>query len=424
MISSILDRRGALPALVTALLIVFAAATLSDVGVKLDFANYYDAGAKMLYGESANLFDQFALVNGHPPQGNMEFLAIPISAYLYTPLAMLSPRDAMLAFKIQNTLAFLAGLWLLFVHCRRFAGDTAEDHRRFASLFALQALIYQPFWFTYRVGGQAIPTSFLLFVVALLCHYREKYFLSALSLTAIVIMKPGFATVAALLALLSGIRFLVYLASLGLAAAGISIAALGWPIHAIFLAHSRNHISAPDLWWGNSSLTLTLENLRHWALRNHQPELVLTLDFLRLATSLALAAFFLWLVLKSRSLIPSKQARLHFLYLAALCFGLMLLPVVWEHYLALLFIPLAAVVARRREFPSSAMILIAIIFAFPVLRNIAFALWMPSPPGQDSWPMLVLLGLSKSAPLLLLAVFLQRHYRSWLRTYASPDWIN
>ena len=418
MISSILDRRWTLPVLIALLLITFAVATSIDLGLQMDFANYYDAGSKIRYGEIGNLFDRFAWIHGHPPQGNYSFVAIPISAYLYVPMAMLSPRAAMLAFKFQNTLAYLAGFLLLFAHCHQFAGSAPAEQRRFATLFVLLALLYQPFWFGYRLGGQTTPTAFLCFVLALLCYHKEKYFLAALPLVFIIVIKPGFAIVVALLALLSGLRFLLYIATLSLAAGGLSLAVLGLAPHLEFLKYSKLHSTTPILFWGNSSFTLILENLRYWSFTHDRPGLVPVLDWARIAIALALAASFFWLVFQSRSAIPDKRGRLHFQYLAALCFGLMLLPVAWDHYLAIIFIPLAYIVACRREFSAGAMALVAAMVTLPVARNLVYVFWTQYHFDADSWPVLVFMGLSKSVPLLLMAVFIQRHYRSWFSTYA------
>lgn len=150
------------------------------------------------------------------------------------------------------------------------------------------------------------------------------------------------------------------------------------------------------------------------------------LDWTRIAISLILAASFLWLVIQSRSSIADGRGRRHFLYLAALCFGLMLLPVTWDHYLAILFIPLAYIVACRREFSTGtlALALVAVIFTFPVVRNLVFVFWTQDRFDMDSWLVLVLLALSKSAPLLLMALFLQRYHRTWFKTYFNPDRIN
>lgn len=427
MISSVLDRPWLLPASFTLLLVCFAVGSTIHVGLDMDFANYYDAGNKIRYGEAANLYDPYALINGRPAQSTMDFVAVPLSAYLYVPLALLDPPTALLVFKWQNTAAYLAGLLFLFLHCRRFAGDSPVEQRRFATLFTLGALLFQPFWFTYRVGGQTTPTVFLCFVAALICHLSGSYFVSALLMLFVILIKPGFAIGIALFALLAGLRFLLYLSTLGLASAGLSVATLGWSTHVAFLTRAKNHSSAPTLFWGNGAFTVVLENLRHSALENHLAAAVLALDWTRVAISVALAASFFWLIRKSSSAIHTESGRLHFLFLASLCFGQLMLPVVWEHYLAVLFIPFAYLAACRRYFSRQALLLLAAILILPALRNFAFVIWMRGAPiDQDPFPLwaLVLLGISKSAPLLLLAVFLHRHYRSWFNTYASPDWIN
>lgn len=422
-----LDRPWLLPVLLTLLLACFAVGSSINVGLDMDFANYYDAGNKVRHGEVANLYDPYALINGRPAQSTMDFVAVPISACLYVPLAFLDPPTALLVFKWHSAVAYLAGLWILFLHCRKFAGAGPSDQRRFATLFTFLALIFQPFWFTFRIGGQVTPDVFLCFIVALLCHLSGRFFLSALLMVFVILIKPGFALGIALLALLSGLRFLLYISASGLAAAALSIATLGWPAHLAFLTRANNHASAPELFWGNDAFTVALENLRYSALREQMTTAVVALDWTRIAISVGLIACFFWLIRLSRQAIPNGTARLHLLFLASLCFGQLLLPVVWEHYLSVLFIPLAYFVACRRYFNREALILIAAIFVIPAVRNFAFFLWMRGAPvDQDPFPLggLMLLALSKSAPLLLVAVFLQRHHRSWFKTYAPPNWIN
>src|SRR5262249_59253704 len=109
---------------------------------------------------------------------------------------------------IQNPLAYFAALLLLYVHPRRFAGDSPKAQSRFGALFAFLALIYQPFWTVYRVGGQTTPTIVFLLTVGLLTHTAGKRLWTVLCLMAIVLIKPAFLPILGILVLVSGVRFL------------------------------------------------------------------------------------------------------------------------------------------------------------------------------------------------------------------------
>ena len=91
-------------------------------GLGWDFANFYDAGHKVLVGQINDLYDPYALIGSHEPQGNMKFLGTPLSSYLYVPMALLAPETALVAFKIQNTLALGAALLILFFYTRGLVG--------------------------------------------------------------------------------------------------------------------------------------------------------------------------------------------------------------------------------------------------------------------------------------------------------------
>src|SRR5262249_27943151 len=173
-----------------------------------DFANFYDTGARVAAGQLRDIYDPSTPIRGASPQGTMAFWGAPLSAIFYTPLGWLAPGTALILFKVQNTLAYFAALVLLYVHTRRFAGDSPEAQSRFGALFAFLALIYQPFWTVYRVGGQTTPTIVFLLTVGLLTHTAGKRLWTVLCLMAIVLIKPAFLPILGILVLVSGVRFL------------------------------------------------------------------------------------------------------------------------------------------------------------------------------------------------------------------------
>src|SRR5215467_6445484 len=118
-----------------------------------DFANFYDTGRRAAAGHIQDIYHPDRLIKGEAPQGSMAFWGAPVSAWLYAPLSYVPPHWALVLFKIQNTLACYAALWLLYIHNRQFVDPTPVAQAKFAALFAFLSLLYQPLWTMYRVGG-------------------------------------------------------------------------------------------------------------------------------------------------------------------------------------------------------------------------------------------------------------------------------
>jgi hypothetical protein len=207
-------------------------------GLKWDFANFYDAGHKVIAGETHNLYDPSAPIEGKPAQGQTPFYGTPLSAVLYAPLAWFPPHVALLLFKIQGTLANLAGIVLLYWKQKRFGEVLFGNKALFLALFITVVAVYQPFWRIYHIGGQTTPTVFLALVLAFLWHVKGRYFLAAFCVALAVVIKPAFVIALVLLALLSGRKFMTYAAGIGLILATTSIALMGWPVHEAFLKRS------------------------------------------------------------------------------------------------------------------------------------------------------------------------------------------
>jgi hypothetical protein len=389
-----------------------------EMGLGWDFANFYDAGRKVAAGEASNLYDNDALIAGQAPQSQMAFVGTPLSAVFYTPLAPLSPRAALFAFKLQNALAYLAGLWLLFRHCRRYAPQSEERQARFAALFAALLLAYQPLWTVYRVGGQTTPTVFLLLVAGWLLHERGRLWGSAAALVLVVVIKPAFVLMLVLLALISGRAFLLRSAALGLSAALLSIAVMGWPLHRTFLEFAVQLSNHSTAWAYNSALTVPIESLHlAWSPDPTMPRPA-SLAPAVFAVRLAVVGFFAWLILRSRRQGWSASVRRHFDWPIAIAFCLMASPVVWEHYLAFLFIPLAFVAANEDRIPSSTFRLALLAVILTVFQNLVAVLWLWEQLISAPWPVHVAVGLLKASPLLVMLTLLARHQRGIFASYA------
>jgi hypothetical protein len=410
--------RNAFRWLVAALVLANLVALFIEMGLGWDFANFYDAGSKVAAGEASNLYDPEALIAGQAPQGYMVFVGTPLSAALYAPLAPLSPRAALFAFKLQNALAYLAGLWLLFRHCRRYAPQCEKRQARFAALFAVLLLVYQPLWTVYRVGGQTTPTIFLLLVAGWLLHERGRLWGSAAALVLVVAIKPAFVLMLALLAVISGRAFLLRSAALGLGAALLSIAVMGWPLHRTFLDFAVQLSNQSTAWAYNSAVTVPIESLHlAWTPDATVPRPA-SLALAVFAVRLAVVGFFSWLVFTSRRQGWSAPVRRHFDWPIAITFCLMAAPVVWEHYLAFLFIPLAFVAANEDRIARSTFRLALLAVVLAVFQNLVVVLWLWEQLISAPWPVHVAVAVLKASPLLVMLTLLARHQRGILASYA------
>src|SRR5262249_16501128 len=163
---------------------------------------------------------------------------------------------------IQNPLAYFAALLLLYVHPRRFAGDSPKAQSRFGALFAFLALIYQPFWTVYRAGGQTTPTIVFLLTVGLLTHTAGKRLWTVLCLVTTVMIKPAFLPILGILMLVSGTRFFRDATLVGSVLALTSVAVLGWPMQREFLTVLARGAINSFPWFYNSSLYVWFDALR------------------------------------------------------------------------------------------------------------------------------------------------------------------
>jgi hypothetical protein len=367
------------------------AGILVPAGSGWDFANFYDAGHKVLAGQLQDLYYPLARIEGKPPQGQLAFYGVPLSALLFAAMAWMPPGAAMIAFKAQATGAILLGLWLLYSRNVVRSGLSRAQYR---AAFLVAALLFQPFWTIYRVGGQTTPTLFLGFVLALIWLTSGRLLAAAVCLVAVVAIKPAFVLTLGLLGVMAGIRFLAYVAATGAAAAGISILTMGWSIHQRFLEHlSAGKISS---WMYNSSISVALQDL----------------PALAALTRVLAAGLVLSVLLRARKRIAGEAAGRHFLFLTAIAFGLLLMPVVWEHYLSVLFIPVAYFLAAWPRWKWTGVFCLACS-----TQNLVFILWLQAVLPTGNLPVQAAAAIFKSAPLILFTVLLWRYWKELAATY-------
>ncbi len=388
-------------------------------GIRWDFAVFYDAGRRALAGDFGNLFHPDAPIAGQAPQGGLAFWAAPLSAFLYAPMALLNPLAAMVAFKIQNTAAYLLGLFLLYRHLHPIAAEDETTAGRFAATFAGMALLFQPFWTVFRVGGQTTPTVFLLLVLALLAHTRQRFLLCAVLLSVAVMIKPAFAPALVLLALISGRRFLVSTAGVLSVLGALSLLLIGWNVHEEFLRlMMRGSLQSSVSWPYSSSLYVAFTSLEPLV----GPASAARLGVIATGLKLAVVGMIVFLLVRGHAQKLPRAAQLHFHFLVAIAFFLFTSEILWEHYLTVIFFILAYVVAARRYFTPAALKLVAAILIFSIGQNLILVNLVERSFQFDS-PLSVLAASAfKSASVLLTLILLLWHHRSFLRSYTDPYW--
>lgn len=392
-------------------------------GLGLDFANFYDAGQKALANQFTDLYDATAMIAGKKPLGNMTFFSAPVTSYLYAPMATLEPHAALLAFKGTGTIALVIALVLLYRHFREFAGTTAQDRAAYFAIFSIGTLMFQPFWTIYKVGGQTTPFVFLLFVLGLIAFTRSRLVATALTYSVAVLIKPIFAPGAILLFLLSGNAFRWAAIIAGLAVAGLSYYLFGLELHREFIARALSETSGLLGPWMNSS---PFSFIQPWFI---DPSIYgtgadvpaiparLTL-ILRILAAVALLA----VLARHLALSISTPARRHAVFTTGLAVSLILSPVVWSHYLSMLFPTLAACAALRRYLPRPAQLLLALATVLSVFQSYIFILQIEKRTGLDSFAEIAATGLLKSLPALLILIVLIVWHRAMGDMLQDPEW--
>jgi hypothetical protein len=392
-------------------------------GLHWDFGNFYDAGRRILAGQADSLYTPHSLIAGQSPQATTGFWGTPLSAYLYVPMALLAPRWGLMFFKVETAVFNIAALLLLYFHNRRFVNQDAVSQGRFAATFAFLSLIYQPIWTAFRTGGQTTPIVFFLLAVALLATSSVRTFLTALAFGFAVMIKPALITAIVVFVALSGFRLFRYLFFVFLCTGLLSLAVLGWPVHAAFLQLMLKGSGNAVPWFYNSGLYVTFENMKLLAPPDSWPRLhEAFLNVLKAALKLGVLASMVVIVYRSRKRPWTHAARSHFNFLMAICFFCLQGHIVYEAYLTFLFIVLAYLVANDHCFTTKARRLIGAIFFLSFWQNIIWVDLLRHFVRLDSVAELLTIGLFKSGPLILMLTLLVRHHQTLFASYETEAW--
>ena len=392
-------------------------------GLTLDFANFYDAGQKARAAEFAGLYDPFARIAGQPPFGNMSFFSAPLTSYFYLPLALLPPEGASIAFKLAGTLAQGLGLVLLYRRFLPLAGNDAAAQALWFALFAGAALLFQPFWVIYGVGGQTTPVVFLLLVLGYLALQRGQFARLAVLMSLVVVIKPAFAPAAVLLFLMLPNRFRLVALLCGVGFGVASFWWLGAELHRQFLVLVVGETSGLLAPWRNSNPFSWIEPLfvapAAYDVPGQLPDLARRIGLgLRI---LSVTALIVSMILHRRQVLKLAASR-HVIFATALLVAIVFSPVVWAHYLTLLFIPLAALLALRRHLGGVAVLLLAVAVVAAVGQNLILLKALIRVVGTDSNATIMALALMKSLPALLILLVTLFAHRGIGRALADPGW--
>lgn len=399
------------------------AGVLVPAGLGWDFANFYDAGRRVVAGEAAHLYDPKAPIGGLPPQGTTGFFGTPLSALLYTPLAAFAPTTALVLFKLADVAALLGALLVLWRFYRSLAGGSADARATFTAWFAVLSLVYQPFWTIFRVGGQTTPFVFLALTLALVGHVRGRFWRSAIGVAVAALIKPSLAPTVLLLLAVAGPAYAWRSVVAFLAAALASVVLLGWPAHEAFLALMRRSSQVTYAWYFNSSVFILFDNWRLAAGPESDASglvpIVTALQALVRLGAVMLIGSLLW---SARRAGWSPAAWRHLQFQMAVLLFLFVSLTVWEHYLALLFPFLAYLVAAREALGRAVLRLVVVIAALSLLQNLILIDWLRAHVAFTTWPRLMGIAILKSAPLTVTVYGLCRHRRAVLASHTLAIW--
>jgi len=210
---------------------------------------------------------------------------------------------------------------------------------------------------------------------------------------------------------------LIYTIGIGVTLAAMSIVLMGWGTHEAFLRYALSEQATS--WATNSSLTVALDNLRGMLRPRPEPlPYVIMSAMIRLGVSGLLIGLFL----RYRSRISSEPARRHLDFVLSITSCLLVMPVVWGHYLSLLFIPLSYCLAVSTALPRTARWLLGAILVASLAQSVNVVAQIQAMIVVNTWPEMLAVGLLKSLPLGLTAFLLLRYRKELVQTYVSPQW--
>ncbi len=392
-------------------------------GMELDFANYYDAGHKARVGQFDDLFDPFAQIEEAAPLSHMSFTSAPLTSLLYVPMSMFPPSVALIMFKLQSALFIGLGLAMLYQYLRRFVADRQAARDQFFTIFWGGALLFQPFWTVFVVGGQVTPLVFAALVLALVHQTRGASVLPAACWVLAVAIKPVLAPGLLFLLIVSTGRFRLSVFAITAALAALSISIFGIDLHFVLVERILEESRILNPAHFNSNMFAWIEPLvlspGDYAT---SPTMPVGLKLLTSGVRLVTIGGLIWLWMRHLRTGLRSAARQHFAIILALVFPLILTPVAWAHYLALLFIPLMSVFAFAHYYPARAKAVAGLAIITALMQNLILWWGVQRLTGLDDKLEMVLAATAKSLPMLLCVVIMFVWVRNYRETGHDPAW--
>ncbi len=396
---------------------------VSQRGIGWDFPNYYNAAGRIVHGQSQALYDSTGTIGGQPPLGDRRqiYYGVPLSAQLFAPLGLMEPKTAVVIFKAVCALCYILGLVLLYRSLQR-----ALNGRPRADLvltaYLTTCLLFAPFWFTFEVGGQATAINFLLLVLFYRTYVAGNTAGAAWWFGLGVLVKPVLAPMGLIFVFASEWRLVRDLVMVGLLLGLASVLLMGWPLHEAWLALVRRDAAQITIpWWNNASLAGMFYNLWYGWRGDSGLEATTApssaFQALNAMLKLLLIGLFFWLVRQTKREPLGPYQRRHHLAMLSLVFALLFSNIVWPHYLAFLFLPLAFALPRADRLARGAAIWLWLIVlsVLSVESRFAQRFILGLLDGERGLQALFA-SLFGGCTLLLLVVFLLRNNRALIRS--------
>jgi hypothetical protein len=263
-----------------------------------------------------------------------------------------------------------------------------------------------------------MPLVFLLMVLGLVWFTAARMAAAAAACVLVVLIKPVFLPGLALLFLFGGNRFRLWAA--GLSAAALSFALVGWAPHMAFLRQMADAAAAVEKVFFISHMFAWLEPL-FVSVAEYESRAPVPGDLT--AARLVVRLLLIWLFVRAylpffRSAAPEADKR-HLLFVLSLILPLVLSPIIWEHYLVLLFVPLAQMIAARRHFPRLVHGLLVLTILSCAVQNIWVVQKLERAFGVDIWAEAFALALAKSVTMALVVAVMLVWRKEYLRSYPA-----
>jgi hypothetical protein len=339
-------RAGALAAAAASIVLLFARSWRIDYPYSIDFQVYWLAGSRVAAGDSRSLYDP----GGGPEAGvpltmaRNEFKNLPIVAGVFVPLAALDYLEAKRAFWWIG-LASLLGTGVLL---GRFVLPEALGDAWIRTFLAVAGVCsVAPAHTTLRHGQTTAVVTLVLAGYAVAQLRRREALAGALLGAASIVKLPALA-LAALEALRRRFRTLGAWLAVVAGTVAVSVAALGTTLHGRYAHGLLEHAGTVMTGHNNQSIAAVVHRLSHvsdpyaW-----EPRPLPRGDRIATAVVTAVLALVLWRGLLAGGEPDPDRFRLEFP--AVLAFGIVALPVAWDHYFLLLVPGLASLAAGLRD---------------------------------------------------------------------------